>query len=190
MRMGAGGQCVATSQGALDDQPGLSDSFAGRPVLGLRDELLPGPRALSPAVRLTSARGGIAGGDYCQRVEVGGGAEIKELAHAFNSLAESLQTNEKLRRNMVADIAHELRNPLASIKAQLEAVEDGVMEADPGTLASISEDVEVLARLVDDLRQLSLVEAGQMELERLALDAGDARPGWPASSLTSSRLER
>ena len=177
MHTGTGGG--PTSQGTLNaiNQGFLIASIVAL-VLGLAMSYLLASGLSRPLTQLTAAAEGITHGDYSHRVETrGGSAEIAELADAFNALAESLQTNEMLRRNMVADIAHELRNPLAAIKAQLEAVEDGVIEADAQTLASLCEDVDMLARLVDDLRQLSLVESGQMELERMPVSAEDAVGG-------------
>jgi signal transduction histidine kinase len=176
--MGAGAGGGPTSQGALNaiNQGFLIATLAAL-VLGLAMSYFIARGLSRPLSQLTSAAESIEGGDYSRRVEVGGAAEIEELAHAFNSLAESLRTNEKLRRNMVADIAHELRNPLASIKAQLEAWQDGVMDHDGETVVSLAEDVDVLARLVEDLHQLSVVESGQMELERMPVDAAEAVAG-------------
>ncbi len=176
--MGGGGGGGPTSQGTLNAiNQGFLIATLLALVLGLAMSYFIARSLSRPLLQLTSAAEGIEGGDYSRRVEVRGGAEIDELTHAFNSLAESLQTNEQLRRNMVADIAHELRNPLASIKAQLEAVQDGVIGADSDTVASLAEDVEVLARLVDDLHQLSMVESGQMELERIPVEAAEAVAG-------------
>lgn len=167
-----------TSEGALN---ALNEGFLIASlvalVLGVIMSFFLARELARPLSELTSAAEDIELGDYSRRVEARGGAEIEELAGAFNSLAESLQENETLRRNMVADIAHELRNPLASIKAQLEAVEDGVLEADSETVSSLAEDVDVLARLVDDLRQLSMAESGKMELQRLPVDVSGAVGG-------------
>ena len=174
-------QCAATSEGTLGTvNRGFLIATVVAVALGLAMSVLMARELTRPLEGLTDAAERIAGGDYSQRVAVGGGAEIEELGGAFNALAESLETNEKLRRNMTADIAHELRNPLASMKAQLEALKDGVIEPDPATLESLTEDVDVLARLVDDLQQLSLVEAGQLELERMAVDAGEMLRGVSA----------
>jgi signal transduction histidine kinase len=122
-------------------------------------------RVFAPVEELTHGARSLAGGKLDTRVRVRGDDEVAELASAFNSMAEALERNEKSRRNMVSDVAHELRTPLTSIRAQLEAVQDGVMTADAKWLASIEEDAATLARLVDDLQQLSLAEAGQLRLE-------------------------
>ncbi|MGZ5473459.1 MAG: sensor histidine kinase, partial [Thermoanaerobaculia bacterium] len=93
------------------------------------------------------------------------GDEVAELGRAFNSMAEALERNERVRRNMVSDVAHELRTPLTNIRVHIEAAQDGVVAADAKFLDSIDEEATTLARLVDDLQQLSLVEAGQLRLE-------------------------
>ena len=80
-------------------------------------------------------------------------------------MAEALERNERARRNMVSDVAHELRTPLTNIRVQIEAAQDGVVAADAKFLGSIDEEAATLARLVDDLQQLSLAEAGELRLE-------------------------
>jgi signal transduction histidine kinase len=122
-------------------------------------------RILRPVQRLTEAARRMETGDLNQRVAVSGKDEISELGHAFNAMAGGLQRQEQLRRNMVTDIAHELRTPLANVRGYLEAVQDGVIAADEGTLGTMHEEVVLLARLVDDLQELSLAEAGQLRLD-------------------------
>ncbi len=130
-------------------------------------------RISKPLSELTDATGSMADGNYAGRLDISGGAEIEELADAFNTLSENLEQNEELRKNMVADIAHELRNPLATIHAQLEAIEDGVIEADKSAIDSLMEDTVLLTRLVEDLQQLSIVEAGRLELNLVRVDPGE-----------------
>jgi two-component system sensor histidine kinase BaeS len=130
-------------------------------------------RVFAPVESLTRGARALAGGRLDTRVPVRGRDEVAELASAFNSMAEALERNEKARRNMVSDVAHELRTPLTSIRAQLEAAQDGVMAADAKWLASIDEDAATLARLVDDLQQLSLAEAGQLRLELEEIEIAD-----------------
>jgi len=130
-------------------------------------------RVFAPVESLTRGARSLAGGRLDTRVEVRGRDEVAELASAFNSMAEALERNEKARRNMVNDVAHELRTPLTNIRAQIEAVQDGVMAADAKWLASIEEDAAMLARLVDDLQQLSLAEAGQLRLELEEIEIAD-----------------
>ncbi len=99
--------------------------------------------------------------------------EIGELAQAFNQMAGTLAHQERLRRNLMADIAHELRTPLSVIRSDLEALLDGVYEPTPDVLASLQEESLLLSRLVDDLRALALAEAGQLKLERELFDLGE-----------------
>lgn len=123
-----------------------------------------------PLRNLTFAAKRISGGDLSQRVDVRSRDEIGELGSAFNSMAESLARNEQLRRNMVADVAHELRTPLSVIQGNLEAMLDGIVAPDAANLSSIHEETLVLARLISDLRELSLAEAGQLKLQKEPAD--------------------
>ncbi|OGO68760.1 MAG: hypothetical protein A2Z37_14900 [Chloroflexi bacterium RBG_19FT_COMBO_62_14] len=96
--------------------------------------------------------------------------EIGELSAAFNRMAENLERADSLRREMTADIAHELRNPLAVMQAQLEAIIDGLYPTEPGSLGPVLEQSTLLNRLVEDLRTLALADAGQLTLERVRVD--------------------
>jgi two-component system sensor histidine kinase BaeS len=122
-------------------------------------------RVLAPVDALTAGARALAGGRLDARVPVRGEDEVAELGRAFNSMAEALERNERARRNMVSDVAHELRTPLTNIRVHIEAAQDGVVNADAKFLASIEEEAVTLARLVDDLQQLSLAEAGALRLE-------------------------
>lgn len=119
---------------------------------------------VAPLQRLTRAAHRIAAGDLSQRVPVESKDETGELAASFNTMAEALSKNEDLRRNMVADIAHELRTPLAVLQGNLEAMRDGVIKPTSEHLDSLHHEAQSLSRLVDDLGTLSLVEAGQLKL--------------------------
>jgi signal transduction histidine kinase len=105
-------------------------------------------------------------GDFSCRVKYKGKDELGELANIFNSMAESLERAETIRKNMVTDVAHELRTPLTNIRGQLEAIGDRLMKPDVHTLSSIYEEVILLSRLVDDLQDLTLAEAGKLKLRR------------------------
>jgi signal transduction histidine kinase len=131
-------------------------------------------RISKPLSKLAAATRGIARGDYGERAHVSGGVEVEELEEAFNSLAESLERNEKLRNNRVEDVAHELRNPLATLRGQLELLQDGRIECDRELVDSLMEDATLLSRLVEDLRQLSMVEAGQLQLDLEQLGVEEA----------------
>jgi signal transduction histidine kinase len=121
---------------------------------------------VAPVESLTAAARRMERGDLTQRVAVRGGGEVSQLAQAFNSMAEALARNELLRRHMVSDVAHELRTPLTNIRCHLEGICDGVLEPNRETLESVLEEADLLSRLVDDLQQLALAEAGQLRLER------------------------
>ncbi|MDQ3930785.1 MAG: ATP-binding protein, partial [Chloroflexota bacterium] len=128
--------------------------------------LLLSRRILGPVEALTAAARKMETGDLRQRVKVESKDEIGELAHAFNAMADGLARQEQLRRNMVTDVAHELRTPLSNIRGYLEAIKDGVATADGATIESLHEEAILLSRLVDDLQELELAEAGQLRLVR------------------------
>jgi two-component system OmpR family sensor kinase/two-component system sensor histidine kinase BaeS len=98
------------------------------------------------------------------RIEPDGAREIADVAHAFNSMADSLRQAEQNRRNLTADIAHELRTPLTVMQGNLRAMIDGVYPLDQNEVAKVYAESRLLGRLVDDLRILSLAEAGQLDL--------------------------
>ncbi len=123
-----------------------------------------------PVRKLTHAARAVAAGDLGQRVVVQGRDELGELGHAFNHMAASLQASEALRRNLMADISHELRTPLAVIQGNLQAILDGVFPLEQAQIASLYDETHLLTRLVEDLRELALAEAGQLRLERAPVD--------------------
>ena len=120
----------------------------------------------APMRQLQKAAGSIAAGDLSQRVTVRSSDEIGQLGQTFNLMAESLARAEKQRQHMVADVAHELRTPLAVIQANAEGMLDGVLPFDPEQVNAIYQETLLLNRLVGDLRLLSLAEAGELPLER------------------------
>ncbi|OGO19244.1 MAG: hypothetical protein A2144_02115 [Chloroflexi bacterium RBG_16_50_9] len=123
-------------------------------------------RILAPIKALTTTANRLGQGDFSQRVSIKSQDEVGALGRAFNSMASNLERAEQLRRNMVADIAHELRTPLSSLRGYLEAISDGVKKPDEETIHSLNEDALLLSRLVDDLQELSLAEAGELRLDR------------------------
>jgi signal transduction histidine kinase len=127
---------------------------------------------VAPLRRLTGAAEAMAAGDLGQRVPVRSRDEVGELGQAFNRMAADLERADTQRRQMTADIAHELRNPLAVIRGNLEAMQDGLYPTDQEHLTPVLEEALVLQRLVEDLRLLSLAEAGQLTLTRSEIDAG------------------
>jgi signal transduction histidine kinase len=131
-------------------------------------------RVTRPLRALTGAAQRLASGARHEPLTTPPDAELAELAVAFNVMASELEHQQHLRRQLVADIAHELRTPLSVLRLQLESLEDGIEQPTPATLRSLSEEVALLTRLVDDLRLLSLVDAGQLSLAIDDLDAGAA----------------
>lgn len=127
-------------------------------------------RILRPVEALTLAARRMEAGDLDQRVEVQGRDEIGDLARAFNAMAERRATAERLRRDLVSDVAHELRSPLTNLRCQIEALQDGLVRPSTESLGSLAEEAALLETLIDDLQDLALAEAGQLDLERAPLD--------------------
>ena len=121
-------------------------------------------RITAPIRALTVTARKLGQGDLSQRVHVQDKSEVGELAQAFNSMASDLEKAEQLRRNMVADVAHELRTPLSNVRGYLEALQEGMVKPDTSTIQSLQEEAASLSQLVDDLQELSLAESGKLEL--------------------------
>ena len=128
---------------------------------------------LAPVQALAAGTRALAAGDYAQRVATDRCDELGALARDFNRLAETLEQNRNARRQWGADIAHELRTPLAILRGEIDALHDGVRAPTPQALASLQAECQRLATLVDDLYQLSLADAGALDyrFERLDLAA-------------------
>lgn len=112
----------------------------------------------------------LAGGDYAARATPSGPPELLALGDAVNSMAARLAAGEEQRRALVADIAHEVRTPLAIIRGNIEGILDGLYPADEARLAPVLEEVEIIARLTDDLQTLSSAEAGMLRLHPEPVD--------------------
>jgi len=147
-------------------------------------------RITRPVEALTTAVRKMEGGDLSPRVAVRGADEIAALAHAFNGMATALDRSQALRRQMTADVAHELRTPLANLRAQVEALEDGLLKPDGAALASLHEEVAILARLVDDLQQLADAESGALKLEPVPVAAREALETAAAGFQTAAAAGR
>ncbi|MBN1374746.1 MAG: HAMP domain-containing protein [Dehalococcoidia bacterium] len=117
-----------------------------------------------PLQQLAFSARKIAAGDLAQRVRHNSNDEVGEVSDAFNSMAEQLENKEKSRKQLLADVAHELRNPLSIVQGNLEAWLDGVIKPSPEQIASVYDETILLNRLITDLRELSLAEAGQLKL--------------------------
>lgn len=121
-------------------------------------------RISAPVQALTTATRRLGNRDFSQRINLKVRGELGELTRAFNSMASDLERAEYLRQNMVADTAHELRTPLTNIRGYIEAIQDKVMAPDEKTIRSLSEEVNLLARLVNDLQELALADAGELTM--------------------------
>ncbi len=127
---------------------------------------------LAPVRSLKAAAETVAQGDLAARAPIHGRDELAELAETFNTMAASLQRAELARQAQTADIAHELRNPLAVLQGTLEALADEVYAPTPENIQPALDQVHTLNRLVDDLRTLALADAGELRLDRQPLDVG------------------
>lgn len=127
-------------------------------------------RLSHPVRELTGASNKLAQGDLTQPVPVHGDDELAVLSRSFNLMATSLQEADESRRAITVDMAHELRNPFAVQRANLEALQDGVYPLAPENLSTALEQNYLLTRLVEDLRPLALADSGQLILERTLKD--------------------
>lgn len=125
-----------------------------------------------PLSELVDAAGRIESADYAVRVpEDRGRGELRRLSRAFNAMAARLEAEDATRRRLLADVSHELRTPLAVVQGNLEALLDGVYPPDEAHIRPILDEARVLERLIDDLRTVSLAEAGALPLHREPTDA-------------------
>ncbi|MFJ6088688.1 MULTISPECIES: sensor histidine kinase efflux regulator BaeS [Pseudomonas] len=117
---------------------------------------------LDPVKRVAAATHRLAAGEYSNRVAVASNDEVGQLARDFNQLAYTLERNEQMRREFMADVSHELRTPLSVLRGELEAIEDGVRKLDRQSMQSLQNEVGMLSKLVDDLYELSLADVGAL----------------------------
>ncbi|MGD8758900.1 MAG: ATP-binding protein [Anaerolineales bacterium] len=123
-------------------------------------------RLTRPIRQLTAAARGIAAGDLDQRVTVPTDDELGQLARSFNQMSADLARSERQRQQITADIAHDLRSPLTVIHGHLEGLRDGVLKPSAERFEAMYRETEQLMRLVEDLRTLSLADAGELPLYR------------------------
>ena len=124
----------------------------------------------APLRRLATAAKAVADRDFSRRVRVEGSVEMAEVAEAFNEMTEALESSERQRQNMVTDVAHELRTPLSVVQGNLQAILDDVYPLDKTEISRLYDETRLLSRLVDDLRELALADAGQLRLSLLPID--------------------
>jgi two-component system sensor histidine kinase BaeS len=142
-------------------------------VLTVGVAMLLANRVIRPVRELTAATRRMRAGDGDARARVRAGWEIAELAAAFNEMAAHAARTEEQRRELISDVSHELRTPLGTIRGWLIATQDGVADLDDELVASLVQETSFLERLVDDLRDLALADAGMLRLDRVEVDATD-----------------
>ncbi len=173
---------------AMESERYVRDALARTAILGvllaaavaLVVALYVSVRVTRPVTALTTAAGDLAAGRRDTRVDTDGPGELRTLAEAFNGMADHLDREDRLRRNLVADVAHELRTPLAILQGSTEALLDGVDEPTPEVLGSLNDEVTRLRRLVGDLETLAAAEAvvlrpraDPVDLADVAISAAD-----------------
>jgi two-component system, OmpR family, sensor histidine kinase BaeS len=140
-----------------------------------------------PIAAVSAASSELAAGRFGTRVELPRRAtqpeETRALTDGFNAMSEAIERYEGERKAMVADVAHELRTPLAAMRLRLEALEDGLVPLSQDEVRRLRGHTDLLARLVDDLRLLSLADAGRLTLEPVVVDLG----AWLAVATEAAR---
>lgn len=131
-------------------------------------------RGVAPLVALTENARRLARGERAERLDTGRRDEIGRLAEAFDAMSAALERNERLRRDLVSDVAHELRTPLTNLRGQLEALQDGLRTPTREVIDSLHGEALALQRLVEDLQDLSLADAGELRLSRSPTDVAAA----------------
>jgi two-component system, OmpR family, sensor histidine kinase BaeS len=128
-------------------------------------------RISRPIARLITVTRSMAGGDRTVRAgDIRAAGELRDLASAFDQMADAVSREDRIRRDLVADLAHELRTPVAVLQAGHEALLDGVVDPSPGELSSLRDEVLRLARMVDDLQTLAAADAAALHLVRQPCD--------------------
>jgi two-component system sensor histidine kinase BaeS len=126
-----------------------------------------------PLADIVAAAESVANGDLSVRVSVQGHGDFNKLGAVFNHMMDELETADRQRRNLTADVAHELRTPLQIIQGNLEGVLDDVYQPTAEHISATLDETRLLARLVDDLRTLSLAESGELSLVRERVDVAE-----------------
>ncbi len=144
-------------------------------------------RLVYPLRSLTNAAHRISSGARHEPLDLPAETELAELAHAFNGMASELARQEDLRRQMVADIAHELRTPLSVMQLQVESIEDGIVPPSTEAVTALGSQISLLTRLVEDLRLISLADAGQLALNLQPLGASQALSNAAAAAEPRAR---
>lgn len=179
---GMGSMMESLTRAAFGDAIGsaLVLGIGAAVVVGVIVAAIISARLARPISDLAAASREVAAGDYTQNVQASGG-ELGELATSFNEMAAALESTERRRRELIGDVAHELRTPIASLRGYIEGLDEGVFEAGPDTWRILGDQTKRLARLVDDLSDLWRAEARDMPLVTEKLDG---------QSLVADAIER
>lgn len=129
-------------------------------------------RFVNPLADVIYAARAVANGDLNTRIETQGPQDLRSLSESFNEMASSLERNDRERREMLADVAHELRTPLSVIRGRLEGIIDGVYEENGSQVSTALEQTYILERLIEDLRLLTLAETRQLQFDKRNVDVG------------------
>ncbi len=174
MGSGAGGGPGATGQLFADYRSSFNEAltYAGlaAAAVALVLSLIFTRSVLAPVQAMSRVTQRIAAGRYDERVQVSGSDELAQLGTRFNQMAGELDQVESMRRQLIGDVSHELRTPLTAIKGSMEGLIDGVLPASAETFQQIHAEADRLNRLVDDLQELSRVEARAVGLQLRSVD--------------------
>ena len=125
-----------------------------------------------PLGDIVSAAERVGSGDYTAELIERGPPFLRSVARAFNTMTSKLEKQEQLRRDLMADVAHELRTPLSIMRGRLEGIVDGVYRRDDATLTTLLDETRLLERLVEDLRTMAHAEGGTLTLQKESTDLG------------------
>jgi len=147
-----------------------------------------GGRILRPVSELTTAARRMREGALDVRVSIEGDDELARLGRAFNDMAERLAQTEKLKRQMVGDVAHELRSPVTNLRCALEAIQDGLAAPDRARIDMLHSETLLLQRLIGDLQDLALADAGGLSLRREPVDVAEVARRAVGSDIDAPRV--
>ena len=125
---------------------------------------------LAPVRKLTAGAQALASRQFDTRIEIESKDELGQLAADFNAMARTLEKYERMRRQWISDIAHELRTPLSILRGEIEALKDGVRQVNHDTLDSLYSEARYLSKIVNDLHELSLADIGALSIKKVPID--------------------
>jgi len=143
---------------------------AGILVVSSLIALLLSKHLLNPIRRLSEATKALTQRDFKTRIPVESSDELGNLAESFNSMAKQLEDHERNQQQWLSDISHELRTPLSVLIGEIEALQDGIRKPEPAALASLWDEAKHLGKIVNDLHELSMAEAGSLTMQKKTVD--------------------